>query len=169
MKKLMLLAFVFFAAVGLAEETSRKIYKNYYSKRVKKPTRYYPRGSVIINSDSYSFKLVRKLSNTTGIFTPVCFSYRAATYGGSTRHTSEEKTIIITGLDLTHKVDDDSIKLKDKECLWSIGTHRRPNGRTYRVFSFDKNAKLPPELQSGRTVPCPHCNGTGKILVQESR
>lgn len=167
MKILLVLFLVTSAAVSLLGEKPR-IFKNYYSKRVGQPTRYYPRGSVIINSDSYTFRLDRKINDMSGIFTPVCSIYRYTTSGGEHRNTSEGHQIIITGRDLTHKVDGDNIPLGKKEILWPIGTVRRPNGRTYRVFSFNKNAKIPPDLRGGGDKVCPNCNGTGRIPGQKT-
>lgn len=155
------------SAVSVFAE-DRPVFKNYYTKKVGKPSRYYPRGSVIINSHSYSFKLVRKINNKNGIFIPVRSSYWATTRDGEARNTTYEQSIIITGRDLTHVVDGDSIPLKKSAMLWSIGTSQRPNGKTYRVFSFDKTAKVPPELNNDNAQICPYCNGTGRIKSEKS-
>ena len=132
----------------------------------------------------YFFRLEQKEGNSVGFFVPMYnrIDYVPRVVGGglssrgggggkiiheTVRSSDEEnRVIIIVGYNLSKMVDGDKIELKKGQVLYQIGSRTNRRGRTYAVYSFNKNDRLdryfPPQ---GGTPPavgapvtrCPHC------------
>ena len=132
------------------ESQCKKVYKNSYheSREQKKQQSFSKNGRVSISKNTtsvigssyvYSFKLIRKIDNNTGLFIPICES-RSYTNNDQAKFTDEENTyIVIVNRDLSDYVDNDIIELKDNERLYSIGIYTSRRGRSFRKFTFNRN------------------------------
>ena len=132
------------------ESQCKKVYKNiYYERREQKNQQYFSNNGrlsfskkithVIGSSYVYSFRLFRKLNDSSGLFIPICDS-RSYSNDYDRRFTDEENTyILIVNYDLSDFAENDIIKLKDNEKLYSIGTYTTKTGRTFRKFTFNRN------------------------------
>ena len=88
---------------------------------------------------TFSFKIVRVISDNEGIFTVHC---RYETNSIATReHTIDSRRIAdiyIRGFDLSDKTDKDTIPLKNGATIWRVGTYRKGR-RTYPKYTTDRN------------------------------
>ena len=112
----------------------------------------------------YEFELIRKINNTSGFFNVHCtYSYSSPGQTSRSNTNIQNNPIIIFNLDLSKYVDGDKIYLSDKKILYFITTTIRPNGRSYRVYSFTKTSKFQNRqiTTSKNNNKCPYCNGTG--------
>ena len=125
----------------------------------------------------YSFRLEQKNSDSMGFFIPmysrIDYVPRAVGNGISSRgggggrivrdevrsHKQEDRIIIIVGYNLSKMVDGDKIELKKGQVLYQIGTHTTTQGRTYAVYSFNKNDRIDRYFAPPKKAPavCPHC------------
>jgi hypothetical protein len=139
-------------------------YRNTYSRRYDKPTRYYPRGTTYIHNDEYYFELIRELPNNSGLFDVYAQRYYFTSNLGvyNREMDSINERIVILNIDLSKTADGEKIGLKKNQTLYKIGIIKNPqNGRKYKVYSYKKDLKIYNPFLSHKI--CPHCNGTGKL------
>ena len=74
----------------------------------------------------YSFRLVRKLDNSTGIF-DVFINGREQNY-----------MIVVEDMNLVNSATDDMFYLLDWQTLWCIGVYNNANGYTMRKFTSNR-------------------------------
>lgn len=89
--------------------------------------------------ETFSFKIVRVISDSEGIFTVHC---RYETIHAATReHNVDSRRIAeiyIKGFDLSEKADKDVIPLKNGATIWRIGSYKKGK-RTYPKYTTDRN------------------------------
>ena len=132
----------------------------------------------------YSFELLRKISDKAGYFTPCWFQLDTENkgHGRKIQHRSNgklDKTIIVVGYDLSRMADGNVFSLKRGQTLYQIGIHSNPSGRTYEVYSFNKDEKpvnylnLNRQSNIGRsssaTILCPHCGKELRLVPVQKR
>ena len=117
---------------------------------------------------TYEFELIRKINNTSGFFNIHCkYDYYSLGQSSHSNTGIQKNPIIIFDLDLSKYVDEDKISLSNKKILYFITTTIRPNGKSYRVYSFTKTSKYQVEQMASSAndikngEKCPYCKGTG--------
>lgn len=127
----------------------------------------------------YSFELVRKISNTAGYFVPCYLALDKEALGGGRyrqRRTEDKlnKTIVIVGQNLSTMADGHRITLKKGQVLYQIGVYSNQRGRSFEVYSFNRNEKWKKHLtqnaekstastSASSTAVCPHCGKTIRL------
>ena len=145
----------------------KQVYRNFYHELKQPPSRYYPRGQHLVQRDIYTVTLMRKLSDTSGVFHVVCRStIQSNIPGGNDNSEYTRPDIIIINLQsIADMAKGDSIKLNKGQTLWGLGTVTIPaafgNRRiTLRQFSFrrkDALAYLAAKKNATQHETCPTC------------
>ena len=149
-----------FSCVVYAEN---KYFENKHIERREKPRPYYPKGSYYVDSITYTFKLIKKINESSGYFSVITNRYMAVTNSSPRNNTHESDNFIVIYYDLKNMVDGDFIKLKNKQRLYAIGSMTNNKGYTFRVYSFNKKDVVGNNKLTNSKTPCKYCNGTGYI------
>ena len=93
----------------------------------------------VLQYHTYSFKIIRVISVSEGIFAVHC---RSEINSAATRErvidNPKVAEVYIKGFDLSEKADKEIIPLKNGATLWRIGVYRRGR-RTYPKYTTDRN------------------------------
>lgn len=167
------LILIAFCALGAFAQTKtdpldsqlKKVYRNRYYERKEPPSRDYPRGSHISQRTIYTVTLLRKLSETSGVFSVKAKEIVQANNSRDDREYTDPNIIIINRKSIADMANGDSIELNDKQTLWGLGTvtiqaafgNRK---LTLRQFSFrrkDALAYLAAKKTAKHAETCPTC------------
>ena len=143
----------------------KKVYRNRFYELKEPPSRYYPCGSHISQRTIYKVTLLRKLSDTSGVFSVKAKEIVKENSARDDREYTDPNIIIINRKSIADMANGDSIELNDKQTLWGLGTVTIPAAfgnrkLTLRQFSFrrkDALAYLAAKKTANHVETCPTC------------
>ena len=162
----------------LGEYKENDYFKNIYmiSETVEKPTPSNLQGNRYkrIYSKKYKFKLIKKISESIGYFSIICdasiYNEEVIRNGGTPfAYAYESNEVIVIYYFLKYMKDGDTIELKDKHRLYSVGYMRGIGEHYFKVHSFNKKDVIVCKFCNGighvthRKITCKYCNGTGGV------